>query len=133
MPAGHWKTVENTITQREPDGSETVRFRTVPALETPAAMDELHERFVRARDGGYHPALLIGCYVFDFLAIHPFRDGNGRMARLLTLLALYQADLDVGRYISLERLINDTRETYTTLWSAPAAAGMTTSTTSSPG
>lgn len=111
-PAGRWKTVENSITQIEPDGSETVRFQTVSPLETPAAMAELHARFARARDGAYHPALVIGCYVFDFLAIHPFRDGNGRMGRLLTLLALYQAGLDVGRYISLERLIGDTKETY---------------------
>lgn len=112
VPAGRWKTVENSITQIEPDGSETVRFQTVSPLETPAAMEELHARFARARDGAYHPALVIGCYVFDFLAIHPFRDGNGRMGRLLTLLALYQAGLDVGRYISLERLIGDTKETY---------------------
>lgn len=112
VPAGRWKTVENSITQIEPDGNETVRFQTVSALETPAAMEELHARFARARDGAYHPALVIGCYVFDFLAIHPFRDGNGRMGRLLTLLALYQAGLDVGRYISLERLISDTKETY---------------------
>ena len=68
----------------------------------------------------HHPVLLVGCYVFDFLAIHPFRDGNGRMGRLLTLLALYQAGYEVGRYISLERLINDTRETY---YDALEAAG----------
>lgn len=120
VPAGQWKTVENSITQREPDGSETMRFRTVSARETPAAMDELHERFARARDGEHHPALVIGSYVFDFLAIHPFRDGNGRMGRLLTLLALYQAGHDVGRYISLERLISDSKETY---YDALEAAG----------
>ena len=112
VPAGHWKTVENSITQTEADGSETVRFKTLSALETPAAMEELHERFSRARDGEYHPVLVVGSYVFDFLAIHPFRDGNGRMGRLLTLLALYHASYDVGRYISLERVINDTKETY---------------------
>jgi Fic family protein len=112
VPAGRWKTGENWITQSEPDGSETVRFRTVSAFETPAAMQELHDRFERARDGDFHPLLVVGCYVFDFLAIHPFRDGNGRMGRLLTLLALYQAGYDVGRYISLERLIADTKETY---------------------
>lgn len=120
VPAGRWKTVENSITQTEPDGSETLRFETVSPLETPAAMEELHERFARAREGEYHPALVIGCYVFDFLAIHPFRDGNGRMGRLLTLLALYQAGLEVGRYISLERLISDTKETY---YDALEAAG----------
>jgi Fic family protein len=112
VPAGHWKTVENSITQTNPDGTETVRFRTVSALETPAAMEELHERFDRARVGGYPPLLVVGCYVFDFLAIHPFPDGNGRMARLLTLLGLYQAGYDVGRYVSLERLVADTKETY---------------------
>jgi Fic family protein len=112
VPAGRWKTVENSITRTEPDGSETVRFRTVSPLETPAAMEELHQRFERARDGEYHPLLVVGCYVFDFLAIHPFRDGNGRMGRLLTLLALYHAGYEVGRFISLERLIADTKETY---------------------
>jgi Fic family protein len=112
VPAGRWKTVENSITQTNPDGTETVRFKTVSALETPAAMEELHERFDRARADGYPPMLLVGCYVFDFLAIHPFRDGNGRMARLLTLLALYHAGHEVGRYVSLERLVAETKETY---------------------
>ena len=66
-----------------------------------------------AREAGeHHPLLLIGCYVFDFLAIHPFRDGNGRMARLLTLLLLYQSGYGVGRYVSLERLVNDAKEGY---------------------
>jgi Fic family protein len=120
VPAGRWKTVENSITQIEPDGSETVRFATVAAWETPAAMGELHESFARARAGEHHPLLVIGCYVFDFLAIHPFPDGNGRMARLLTLLALYQAGYGVGRYISLERLIGEARETY---YDALEAAG----------
>jgi Fic family protein len=113
VPAGHWKNVENAIEEERPDGSRYVRFRTVPAAQTPAAMEELHERFAREQAAGqHHPLLLIGCYVFDFLAIHPFRDGNGRMGRLLTLLALYQADYEVGRFVSLERLINESRETY---------------------
>lgn len=120
VPAGRWKTVENSITQTEPDGTETVRFQTVAARDTPAAMEELHASFDRARNGGYHPVLIVGCYVFDFLAIHPFRDGNGRMGRLLTLLALYQAGYDVGRYISLERLMGDSKETY---YDALEAAG----------
>ncbi len=121
LPAGRWKTVENSIMEVGPEGAGTVRFRTLPALETPAAMAELHERFATAvASGEHHPLLLIGCYVFDFLAIHPFNDGNGRMSRLLTLLALYQAGYDVGRYVSLERLIDDTRETY---YEALQAAG----------
>lgn len=113
VPAGRWKTMENAIEEELPDGTTRVRFSTVAAADTPAAMEELHAAFLRARDAGeHHPLLLIGCYVFDFLAIHPFRDGNGRMARLLTLLLLYQSGYDVGRYISLERLINQAREGY---------------------
>jgi Fic family protein len=101
-PAGRWKTVENAIEQERADGTKIVRFRTVPAAETPAAMDELHTRFADAlRERDHHPLLLIGSYVFDFLAIHPFRDGNGRIGRLLTLLALYQSGYEVGRFISL--------------------------------
>lgn len=66
-----------------------------------------------ARDvAAHHPLLLIGAYVFDFLAIHPFRDGNGRISRLLTILLLYQAGYGVGRYISLERLVNEAKDGY---------------------
>lgn len=113
VPAGRWKTIDNAIDEELPDGTRRVRFRTVPAAETPAAMDELHRRFLEAREAGeHHPLVLIGAYVFDFLAIHPFRDGNGRMARLLTLLLLYQSGYEVGRYVSLERLVNSAREGY---------------------
>lgn len=113
VAAGRWKTVENSIEEIRPDGTSFVRFRTVPAAETPAAMAELHERFDRAmRSGEYHPLLLVGCYVFDFLAIHPFRDGNGRLGRLLTLLLLYQAGYEVGRFVSLERLVQESSTTY---------------------
>ncbi len=121
VPAGHWKTVENSIMEVAPDGTRAVRFQTLPALATPAAMAELHERFAAALESNeHHPLPLIGCYIFDFLAIHPFTDGNGRISRLLTLLALYQAGYDVGRYVSLERLIDETRETY---YEALRAAG----------
>lgn len=121
VPAGRFKTVENSIEEVLPDGTKAVRFRTVPAIETPAAMDELHVRLRDAHDSGeHHPLLVIGCYVFDFLAIHPFRDGNGRLSRLLTLLLLYQSGYDVGRTISLERLIDQTRDSY---YDALAAAG----------
>ena len=121
VPAGQWKTIENSITETLPDGTVRERFRTVPASNTPAAMEELHERFLAARETGeHHPLLLIGCYVFDFLAIHPFRDGNGRLGRLLTLLLLYQSGYAVGRYISLERLISRSSESY---YEALEAAG----------
>jgi Fic family protein len=112
-PPGRWKTTENAIEEELPDGTKRVRFATVAAAETPAAMEELHAAFLRERDTGeHHPLLLVGCYVFDFLAIHPFRDGNGRMSRLLTLLLLHQSGYGVGRFISLERLINDSRDSY---------------------
>jgi Fic family protein len=118
---GRFKSVENSIEEVRPDGKRVVRFKTLPARATPEAMRELHERFARARDAGeHHPLLLVGCYVFDFLAIHPFKDGNGRMSRLLTLLLLYQAGYEVGRFISLERLVDDTGETY---YEALRAAG----------
>jgi Fic family protein len=120
-PAGRWKNVENSIQGIRADGLRVVRFQTVSAAETPAAMKELHERFASASESGaYHPLLLVGCYVFDFLAIHPFRDGNGRISRLLTLLALYQAGYEIGRYVSLERLIDQARDTY---YDALQAAG----------
>ena len=120
-PGGRWKTTENAIQEVLPGGERTVRFQTLPAIATPAAMAELHERFALAREHGeHHPLLLIGCYVFDFLAIHPFLDGNGRISRLLTLLALHQAGYEVGRFVSLERLIDDSRETY---YDALRAAG----------
>jgi Fic family protein len=121
VPAGRWKNVENSITEEAADGAAVVRFETVRAADTPRAMQELHERFAAAAQSDqHHRLLLIGCYVFDFLAIHPFRDGNGRLSRLLTLLLLYQAGYEVGRFISLERIVNDSRETY---YDALGAAG----------
>ena len=76
-------------------------------------MSRLHERFASFRDAGQvEPLLLIGAYVLDFLCIHPFHDGNGRMARLITTLLLYQAGYGVGRYISLEQIVERTKESY---------------------
>lgn len=120
MPGGRWKTVENVIAGVGADG-EAVEFPTVPAARVPAAMDDLHTRFAAAREhGGHHPLLLTGSYVFDFLAIHPFLDGNGRMARLLTLLLLFQSGYSVGRWVSVERMISESRESY---YRALAGAG----------
>lgn len=110
---GVWKAVDNEITEVGADGNKIVRFTPVPAYRTADAMVQLHERFEELRQGGeVDPLLLIAAYVLDFLCIHPLLDGNGRMARLLTLLLLYQAGYDVGRFISLEQIVERTKESY---------------------
>ena len=111
--AGRWKSADNTIEEKHPDGTIRVRFVPTPAWQTPEAVDELCRAFNRAKDIGRFPApILIAAFVLDFLCIHPFSDGNGRMARLLTLLLLYQSGFVVGRYISLEKVIEDTKVQY---------------------
>jgi Fic family protein len=110
---GRWKASDNAITETDAEGRIRVRFNPVSAHRTPTAVDALHEGFARLRDTGeVEPILLIATYVLDFLCIHPFPDGNGRMARLLALLLLYQFGYEVGRYISLEQIIERTKEGY---------------------
>lgn len=111
--AGRYKSGPNDVTETRPNGTVVVRFKPVAPAETQLAMRELHERYDSLlRQEQHHPLLLLGAYVFDFLVIHPFQDGNGRTARLITLLLLYQSGHEVGRYISLERLINESRDSY---------------------
>ncbi|HEY9605297.1 MAG TPA: Fic family protein [Allocoleopsis sp.] len=110
---GRWKIVDNEISETRPDGTKVVRFQPIPAYATREAMEHLHERFNHLWQlGEVEPLLLIPTYVLDFLCIHPFLDGNGRMARLLTLLLLYKAGYEVGRFISLERIVERTKESY---------------------
>jgi Fic family protein len=110
---GAWKSAPNRITERRPDGTVRVRFEPVPPHETPDAMAALHEGLNAAWDaGGVDRLLLIGGYVLDFLCIHPFLDGNGRMARLLSLWLLYRAGYGVGRYVSLEEVVERHRDGY---------------------
>lgn len=110
---GRWKAVQNDIVERGERGQVIrVRFRPVSPVATPAAMESLTELWLRARDRQREPLLLIPLFILDFLCIHPFADGNGRTARLLTLLLLYRCGYEVGRYISLERVIEESRETY---------------------
>lgn len=112
-PGGRWKMTDNEITETRADGTSFVRFQPLAAVATLSAMEDLNTDFKRLwQSEEVEKLLLIPAYVFDFLAIHPFRDGNGRMSRLLTLLLLYKAGYEVGRYISLEKLIEDSKESY---------------------
>ena len=111
--AGQFKRVDNDIVELREGQAPIVRFRCVPAAETPAAVAELCQRYRYALDQDNIPPLIaIAALVLDFLCIHPFRDGNGRESRLLTLLALSQHGYEVGRYLSLERLIEESRDDY---------------------
>jgi Fic family protein len=110
---GAWKTTDNTIREVRPDGRQVVRFKPVSAVATPQFMDRLVQLFNQALDESKtDPLLLVASFILDFECIHPFKDGNGRMGRLLTLLLLYQCGYEAGRYISLERIVEESKETY---------------------
>ena len=101
------------LIERYPDGSERVRFRTVSAKQTPVAMDQLVADWQACLEERWVPPLIaLAAFNLDFLCIHPFRDGNGRVSRLLWLLQSYQLGLEVGRYISLERLVEQNKDRY---------------------
>ena len=90
-----------------------VRFRPTPAAKTPAAMEQLELAYIDARDNlNINQLLLIPCVILDFLCIHPFRDGNGKMSRLLSLLLLYKNGFDAGKYVSFEEQINNYKAYY---------------------
>ncbi len=111
--AGQWKAQDNEIIEVLPDGRRIVRFRPVSARETPTAIEQLCLGYRHATGQDLLPPLLAAAnFVLDFLCIHPFRDGNGRVSRLLTLLLLYHHGFRVGRYVSLERLVEDSKESY---------------------
>lgn len=92
---GRYKTNDNYILEEDAQGNRRIRFRPTPAKQ---AMEQLELAYMAARnDGNINQLLLIPCVILDFLCIHPFRDGNGRMSRLLSLLLLYKNDYDVGK------------------------------------
>ena len=110
---GNYKNSDNIIAEEQPDGTKLVRFQPVLAWETPEAIETLCNEFNDAmNDPDMDPLLLMPMFILDFLCIHPFNDGNGRMSRLLTLLILYRSGYIVGKYISLEKLIADHKEGY---------------------
>ena len=110
---GQYKTDDNVILEVDADGNRRVRFRPTPASETKQAMEQLELAYMEAKsDAAINQLLLIPCVILDFLCIHPFRDGNGRMSRLLSLLLLYKNGYDAGKYVSFEEQINNYKAYY---------------------
>lgn len=110
---GYFKTADNVIAEMDNNGNKKVRFNPVPVWETPAAVEKICEALDEVfKDENIDPLIVIPMFVLDFLCIHPFNDGNGRMSRLLTLLLLYRSGYIVGKYISIEKMIESSKETY---------------------
>ncbi len=110
---GQYKTGDNYIIEEDKDGNRRVRFRPIPAEQVSEAMEQLELAYMEARnDANINQLLLIPCVILDFLCIHPFRDGNGRMSRLLSLLLLYKNGYDAGKYVSFEEQINNYKGMY---------------------
>lgn len=111
--AGKYKEKDSDIIEKYSDGRVRVRFKTVTAAYTPTAMAELIELWKRCLlERWVHPLVALAAFNLDLLCIHPFRDGNGRVSRLVLLLQCYHLGYEVGRYISLERLIEQNKESY---------------------
>ena len=110
---GQYKNVDNVIAEEDESGNKFVRFNPLPAWEVSEAMENACAAYNDAVDTeSIDPLLAIPMFILDFLCIHPFNDGNGRMSRLLTLLLLYRSGYIVGKYISIERMIESTKERY---------------------
>jgi Fic family protein len=110
---GVWKPKDNAIVEVRPGGRSVVRFKTVPARETPKYVSQLVRSYERlSGENKTDQLLLIATCILDFECIHPFMDGNGRLGRLLTLYLLYTTGYEVGRYISLERIVEESKESY---------------------
>ena len=110
---GQYKTYDNYIIEQDQSGNRKIRFKPTPADEVSEAMEQLELAYMEARnDANINQLLLIPCVILDFLCIHPFRDGNGRMSRLLSLLLLYKNGYDAGKYVSFEEQINNYKVYY---------------------
>ncbi|MBF0452874.1 MAG: Fic family protein [Candidatus Magnetomorum sp.] len=111
--AGQWKTKNNEIIEILSNGDQRIRFVPTTPQETPNAIDSLCKQYHLIKEDGQIPILLnIATFIFDLLCIHPFRDGNGRISRLVTTLLLKANNFNVGSYISLERLVEQTKVEY---------------------
>lgn len=110
---GKYKTEDNLIIEEDNEGRRKVRFKPISAKETPEAMEQLILAYIDANsNSNINQLLLIPCVILDFLCIHPFKDGNGRMSRLLSLLLLYKSGFDAGKYVSFEEQINKNKGYY---------------------
>ena len=109
---GMYKAEDNLILQYDNKGNASVRFKPVSADQTEVCMQQLVLAYLDARQSGIPEILLIPCVILDFLCIHPFSDGNGRVSRLLMVLLYYKAGFDVGKYISIENMIMESRDYY---------------------
>ncbi|GAA3638478.1 Fic family protein [Lactobacillus hamsteri] len=110
---GKFKDINNKIVAKYSDGHEEVRFNPPDAFLVPELIENLCSSYNDAvKEETFSPLILSAAFVFDFVSIHPFRDGNGRMSRLLMLLTMYQLGFEVGKYISLEKIIEDSKESY---------------------
>ena len=110
---GKFKNSQNYIEETNENDEKKIRFVPLSPVETPIAIQELCENYNQIVNNEYCDLLvLIPIFILDFVSIHPFNDGNGRMSRLLTLLLLYKADYIVGKYISIEKIIEDTKDSY---------------------
>ena len=110
---GRFKDVPNEIAATYPDGRKVTIFKPLEPYETPDAIQRICEEYDRAINQlNVDPLLAIPVFIHDFLCVHPFNDGNGRMSRLLTTLLLYKSGYVAGRYISLEKKIQLTKDDY---------------------
>ena len=110
---GNFKSTRNYIKETLPDGSEKIKFTPLAPYETPEAIEKICKSYNETNALEIvDPLILIPAFICDFLCIHPFNDGNGRMSRLLTLLLLYKSGYEVGKYISIEKQIEKTKDVY---------------------
>lgn len=110
---GKFKNSQNFIEEENENGKKKIRFTPLSPIETPIAIEDLCKNYNNLVNNELCDLLvLIPIFILDFLSIHPFNDGNGRMSRLLTLLLLYKANYMVGKYISIEKIIEETKDSY---------------------